>query len=336
MGGCCSGWRWDPGRPASGASGRISPGWRSRMVGWRRSASPRAMTATVALACDRPIRWARSLADVSAGFDGPRHGRRRGDRANPAGTGRAPSGEARSAAPAPRRAAGRDRHPGLEVRGPVPRAPCRRRRSVGPPRPIGPVPRLTVDRTQAPPALDRSTVLGRRQRPVAEFDECVVGGQAPHRRPDRIGADPVRVLGGGFGRMAHRPGPSRKDLEARHVGLARAARDAVTPRIGSRGRWRRMPMGPSPSRSSTMSPSTVDRPGRFTSARTTTKATTTAMTSATTPRAGPSVAVDRAGPARREGRPRYHRRRLPIRPHPDRAGTRTRGRGPSRSGQPAG
>ena len=41
-----------------------------------------------------------------------------------------------------------------------------------------------------------------------------------------------------------------------------------------------------------MSPSTVDRPGRLTSARTTTKATTIAMTSATTPRAGPSVAVD--------------------------------------------
>ena len=41
-----------------------------------------------------------------------------------------------------------------------------------------------------------------------------------------------------------------------------------------------------------MSPSTVDRPGRLTRARTTTKATTIAMTSATTPRAGPSVAVD--------------------------------------------
>ena len=218
-------------RPASGVSRPTSPGWRSRTVGLTAAGLAEGLTATVAL----ELRSAEPMGPVA------RRCRAQIRTPTPRSSPRRSGGPCRPSPSARRRSSSRcsgsstSCWPGpaprpSRWRAPVPRAPRRRGRSGRPPRPIDPVPRLTVDRTQAPPALDRSTVLGRRQRPVAEFDECVVGGQAPHRRPDRIGADPVRVLGGGFGRTAHRPGPSREDLEARHVGLARAARDAVTPR----------------------------------------------------------------------------------------------------------
>ena len=131
-------------------------------------------------------------------------------------------------------------------------------------------------------------MLGRRQRPPPELDQRVIGGQASHRRPDRIGVDPAGMLGGRLGCAAHRLRPSRQELEARHVRLARVPRDRVTPRDRQPG-----PVEADPDRAlgfADLDDVAVDhdRPGRFTSARTSTNATTIAMTSATRLRSGPS------------------------------------------------
>ena len=73
------------------------------------------LTATVAIACDRPNRWAVSLADVATRFDAHADGRRRGDRPDPARSRRAAAAQARPVAPAPRRAAGRHRERAADV-----------------------------------------------------------------------------------------------------------------------------------------------------------------------------------------------------------------------------
>src|SRR4051812_4055022 len=69
-------------------------------------------------------------------------------------------------------------------------------------------------------------MLGRGQRPLPEFDQCVVRGQTAEGWSDRSWAQPPRVIGRRLRREARRLGPLGQPLETGHIGLARGPRIA--------------------------------------------------------------------------------------------------------------
>ena len=130
-----------------------------------------------------------------------------------------------------------------------------------PPRAVGAVPGLGVGRAKASPALDRATML------AGGSVRCPNRSARSPRPGDRVGgpigsARTRRACSAGVSKGGARLGPSRQDLEARDVGLARGPRDGrdVAAWAGAAGGVAAT-IVPSASRTSMTSPST-DGPTR--------------------------------------------------------------------------